>query len=115
MGQLYADNYYDKECIKCGSIFIGQGNGWFGLCPNCEELQEDRPSQKQCLYCAKYFSAKEDTSIDLYKFFGVCPDCRKEPKLGCRCDNCGCKISLQQWLCNSRHLCHNCVDELEEE
>jgi len=111
---ILKENIYTKECIRCGSIFIGNGNDWFGICPDCKNIKEDKEPQKQCLYCMKYYTSDSDDKGE-YKYFGVCPECRKEPKLGCTCDNCGCKISYQQWLNNIRHLCSDCLDDIEEE
>lgn len=108
------ENIYTKECLVCGQLFVGVGKEWFGLCPKCKEEKKDKIPQKQCLYCAKYYldETKEDGT---YKYFGVCPDCKIKPTLGCYCGNCGCKISLKQSLSNLNNLCEDCLAEEEDE
>lgn len=36
--------YYDKKCLKCGKIYIGKGNSWYGICQECEKGEQDEKS-----------------------------------------------------------------------
>lgn len=65
---------------------------------------------KQCLYCGKYYiDRKQEVGL-----FGVCPDCKIEPTLGCTCNKCGTEISLQEYDSNINGYCESCQEEEEE-
>lgn len=39
------ENLYNKECLECGQIYIGHGNSWYGVCPECKKGEINEQSK----------------------------------------------------------------------